>query len=90
MADIPGKKRNWPDGVEHIVDGAVVFFGAGGRHSPALPVNELPKEVRAIMRASKEDMITLHHHADPEVEVYIDPEEIIAIDARWRRLDDDE
>jgi len=91
MADhIPQPKRRWPDGVERVCDGSVVIVHSPTHHGQnAVVVNELPKEVRKLMLDSKEELLELHHHADPEVQVYVNSEDIVAIDARWSKIEED-
>ena len=88
MPDIPKyPKREWPDGIERVCDGSVIAYGKACGEK--LIVKEIPKEVRSIMRDSSEDVIELHHHADPLVEVYVNQYNIIAIDARWSKIETD-
>lgn len=86
---MPKPKREWPDGEERHVDGSIVTHSAQRGCSLIISVNELPKEVYALMQiANPEEMLILHHHADPEVEVYVRNSDISSIDARWRRVGD--
>lgn len=87
MADDFKPKRSWPDDEERVVDGSNIMYGPACCHRMA--VNEIPSEVHKIVRSASEDMITLHHHSDPEVEVYVNHYNITAIDARWKRIDED-
>jgi len=34
-------------------------------------------------------MLLLHHHADPEVEIYVRNREIVALDARWEKIEEE-
>lgn len=87
MGDIPEQpKREWYDGRERICDGSVIVYGE--IELTRLHVNELPKEVYAIMATSQARMIELHHYADPAIEVYVNQYKIIVIDARWSFVED--
>lgn len=92
MPDIPDrmrKKREWPDGVERICTGAIIVSSQSRGVLP-IAVHEVPWEVNRLMQASESDaMLELHHHADAEVTVYVRNEEIISIDARWDRVEED-
>lgn len=88
MSDMPARKREWYDGLEHRIDGSLIIYGNRGHGPCALPVNEIPSEVYAKMQeATPEAMIELHHHADPEILVYVRNHEIITIDARWAKVE---
>lgn len=55
-----------------------------------MPVDETPNQVREIMDSTDpDDLITLHHHADPEVEVYARNREINAVNAKWTKVEGD-
>lgn len=92
MSDIPDhmrKRREWPDGNERVCGGSVITFN-NSRHGPnSMVVYEVPYEVHKLMKASEADeMLELHHHADIHATVYVRNEEIIAIDARWDKVED--
>lgn len=84
------KKREWPDGTERVCSGAVICFNNSSRHGVnSMAVHELPHEVHRLMKTSgAEVMLEFHHHADSEVNVYVRNEEIISIDARWDKVED--
>ena len=89
MPNIPSRKRRWPDDEERVVDGANIVYSTTGHGSRIICVNEFPKEVHALMiEAHADEMLVLHHHSDPEVEVYIRNCEIMAIDARWEKVEE--
>lgn len=86
---MPYSKREWPDGEERICDGSnVVFANGNNSHLISVSVNELPREVYKLQKECTEDMLELHHHADPEVPTYIRVEEIIAILPRWNKMEE--
>lgn len=81
------KKREWGDDEERVCDGSLILLT--GKY--ILPVDESPTQVRNIMDTSDEnEMVTFHHHYDPEVEVYARNCEIIAINARWTKVENRE
>lgn len=89
MAEIPKGKRDWPDGDERVCDGALVILGAGVRGGHVLSVNEFPKDVYTMMKShGEDDMLVLHHHADPEVEVYARNGDIVGVNACWARIEE--
>jgi hypothetical protein len=89
-SDIPrNPKREWPDGIEHVCTGCVVMLKSQARYGGNIVVHESPREVRALMRAAKpNEMLELHHHADPAVPVYVRNKWIVACDARWDRIEE--
>lgn len=89
--DIPGlPKKEWPDGKERVCAGAIVEYRDAGRHySRPLVVHETPREVRKLMKKKKPNaMLTLHHQADPNTEVYVRNSSIVSLDVRWELLDE--
>lgn len=70
---------------EFVCVGATVVFGnARGRQL----VHETPREARAIMRDSEEDMIELHHIGDVEVPCFFNRKEIVAILPYWDEVEE--
>jgi predicted naringenin-chalcone synthase len=68
----------------------VVLSGNIGRHGiNVVVVDEVPKEVHELMQETENAMLELHHHADPEVAVYVNLESIVAIDARWDYIEEE-
>jgi uncharacterized membrane-anchored protein len=87
VPDIPSQpKREWFDARERICAGSIVVYG--DLDISRIHVNELPKEVYAIAKASSTDMIELHYYFDPAIEAYVNKEKIIAIEARWDFAED--
>ena len=87
MADIPKRKREWPDGEERVIDGSNVVFAQQGVNT--VSVIEDTREVNRVMQGSDpEAMLEFFHHADPEVPCYIRNDAIVGVVPRWTKLGD--
>jgi hypothetical protein len=72
----------WTDGKERVCDGSTVVYGEPAQHHSVL-VLETPREVRNLIRTAKEDLLELHSHGRPDVEVYVERSAVKAVIPHW-------
>lgn len=71
---------NDPD-IEMVCTGARVHWGKNLASST--PVAQTPREVRELVRSSEDDLVEFGHKFDPEVKLYVNRNEIVAVIPYW-------